>query len=438
MKLKNIALTLALLAAVPGRISADYQPSPEVRQAQKEFANDRFGIFIHWGIYSMFAQGEWFLNYGVREDEYRKAARGFYPADFNAEEWIKAIKGSGAKYITFTSRHHDGFSMFHTAEDTYNIVDGTPYGRDILRELSEACARNDIKLHLYYSHLDWHRTDYPRGRTGKETQRDSLHYDWDSYYGFMNRQLKELLTGYGPIRAIWFDGYWDHDEDAVPFDWHLQEQYEMIHRLQPGCMIANNHHENVKEGEDIQIFERDVPGENTAGYSSQQLSKLPLETCQTMNGMWGYKVRDTDYKDSPTLIRLLAKCAGMGANLLLNIGPQPNGEVPAQSLERLRDMGEWLSRYGETIYGTEGGDISPQSWGVTTRKGDRLFVHIFPDAQEDIVLPLKCKVTKAVDFDSRKPVKFTSLKERGIVLHVPARPDCPDYIVELTTKSSRK
>ena len=188
---------------ISGTTSSTYVPSEAVRKSQKEFAADRFGIFIHWGIYSMFAQGEWYLNYGPRADEYAKAARGFYPADFNADQWAKAIRDSGAKYICFTSRHHDGFSMWDTAQSDYNIVDATPFKRDVIKELSEACRDNDLKLHLYYSHIDWTRPDYPRGRTGHTPDLDSLHYDWKGYRAFMDRQLTELLTDYGPIRAIW-------------------------------------------------------------------------------------------------------------------------------------------------------------------------------------------------------------------------------------------
>jgi len=315
--------------------NASYTPSQEIIQAQKEFSDARFGIFIHWGIYSMFAQGEWYLhNANLDRNEYAKAAAGFYPADFNAAEWVSAIKQSGARYICFTSRHHDSFSMWHTAQSPYNIVDATPYKKDILKELSEECSRQGIKLHLYYSHLDWGRQDYPQGRTGHSTGRDSTYSDWPGYYGFMNRQLTELLTNYGPIRAIWFDGWWDHDEDPEPFNWQLDEQYAMIHRLQPGCLVGNNHHQNPFPGEDIQIFERDLPGENTAGLSGQAVSRLPLETCQTMNGMWGYKIVDRAYKPVDELIRYLAGAAGRGANLLLNIGPQPDGALPEAVDER--------------------------------------------------------------------------------------------------------
>ena len=410
-----------------------YVPSAEVMKSREEFANDRFGIFLHWGIYSMFGQGEWYLNYGPLHSEYSKAAKGFYPADFDAGEWADAIKDSGAKYICFTTRHHDGFSMFHTAQNDYNIVDGTPFQRDVLKELADSCADRGLKLHLYYSHLDWGRQDYPQGRTGHTTGRDSTVNDWKSYYKFMNSQLTELLTNYGPIRAIWFDGWWDHDEDKTPFDWELPEQYALIHRLQPGCLVGNNHHQTPFEGEDIQIFERDVPGENTAGLSGQEVSKLPLETCQTMNGMWGYKVVDTNYKDTPALIRYLVKTAGLGANLLLNIGPQPDGELPATALERLRDMGKWLRENGETIYGTEGSPFAAQNWGTATRKGDRLFIHILNAEGTDIHIPAALKVKAAKEFASGSKVKFSSDKN-GVTLHLAQKPEAIDHIVELTLK----
>ena len=410
-----------------------YVPSEDVRKSQREFAADRFGIFIHWGIYSMFGQGEWYLNYGPDAREYAKAARGFYPADFNAAEWVDAIKDSGARYVTFTSRHHDGFSMFDTAQSDYDIVDATPFNRDVLKELADECHKKDISLHLYYSHLDWTRPDYPQGRTGHTTGRDSTVNDWNSYYKFMNAQLTELLTNYGPVRAIWFDGWWDHDEDKVPFDWQLRDQYAMIHSLQPSCMVANNHHQTPYPGEDIQIFERDLPGENTAGLSGQDVSRLPLETCNTMNGMWGYKVVDTNYKDTPTLIRYLVKAAGMGANLLLNIGPQPNGELPATALQRLRDIGKWMRIYGETIYGTEAGPFPPQPWGSATQKDKTLYVHVTSAPSSDILLPADLKVKSAVAFVDRTPVRFSKSKE-GVALHLDKVPDDVDYVIELKLK----
>lgn len=432
MKKKSIlSLTAGLCMLLPTAyaVADSYVPSPRVMESREKFADDRFGIFLHWGIYSMFGQGEWYLNYGPQAEEYKKAAAGFYPANFDAAEWVAAIKDAGAKYICITSRHHDGFSMWHTAENDYNIVDGTPFGRDILKELADECRKQDIALHLYYSHLDWVRDDYPQGRTGRSTGRDASKADWDSYYGFMNRQLTELLTGYGPIRAIWFDGWWDHDEDATPFDWHLPEQYALIHSLQPACMVANNHHQTPFPGEDIQIFERDLPGENTAGLSGQEVSRLPLETCNTMNGMWGYKIQDQNYKDSRTLIRYLVKAAGMGANLLLNIGPQPDGSLPAASLSRLKEIGTWLRANGETVYATEAGPFPAQTWGTSTRKGDRLFLHVMTPESDAIIIPDGVKIKKAKEFASGKPVKVSKAGNHHVV-HLPDAGDVDDLIIE--------
>ena len=299
--------------------------------------------------------------------------------------------------------------------------------------MADACHRHGIKLHFYYSHIDWTRDDYPHGRTGRGTGKDPEKADWPSYYAFMNRQLTELLTQYGEIGAIWFDGVWDHDQDATPFDWQLPEQYALIHKLQPACLVGNNHHSTPVEGEDIQIFERDLPGENKAGLSGQDVSRLPLETCQTMNGMWGYKIIDQNYKSVETLVQYLVGAAGKGANLLLNIGPQPNGELPAASLERLQGIGEWLRAYGETVYETTAGDIPTQEWGVTTRKGNRLFVHVMNLESTELFLPLTCKVKKAFTYDGKQPVKMKKQKE-GVTLLFDELPTGVDFIVELDTK----
>jgi alpha-L-fucosidase len=408
-----------------------YVPTAENLKARQEFADSKLGVFIHWGIYSMFAQGEWYMtNANVDNKEYAKAASAFYPIGFNAKEWVSAIKAAGAKYICFTSRHHDGFSMWNTEQSDYNIVDATPFGRDVIKELSDECHRQGIKLHLYYSHIDWTRDDYPAGWTGRGTGKDPDNENWPSYYAFMNRQLTELLTRYGEIGAIWFDGWWDHGNDSVPFDWQLEEQYELIHHLQPACLVGNNHHQTPIEGEDIQIFERDLPGENKAGMSGQAVSRLPLETCQTMNGMWGYKIIDQNYKSTDTLIRYLVSASGKGANLLLNVGPQPNGKIPSAALDRLQAIGEWTSRYGETIYGTVAGDVPVQEWGVTTRKGNRLFVHIFDHKEKELHLPLQGKVKKAFVYDTKQMLK-TKRTEEGISIFFEEIPSGTDYVVEL-------
>ena len=434
-RLLQAAFIAAIGAMGTPTAAQEYTPTPENLQARQEFADSKFGIFIHWGIYSMFAQGEWYLqNAEIDKYEYAKAADAFYPHRFDAKAWVAAIKEAGAKYICFTSRHHDSFSMWDTNESDYNVVDATPFGRDVIKELADECHKQGIKLHLYYSHLDWARDEYPMGRTGKKIMgRDKTKVNWPEYYGFMNRQLTELLTNYGEIGAIWFDGWWDHDEDSIPFDWQLQEQYAMIHRLQPQCLVGNNHHQVPFSGEDIQIFERDLPGENKAGLSGQSISRLPLETCQTMNGMWGYKLIDQEYKSTETLIRYLVGAAGKGANLLMNVGPQPNGEIPAAALQRLKEMGEWTRTYGETIYGTTAGDIPVQDWGATTRKGERLFLHIMNLNATELELPLTSKVKKAFTYTGKKPLKVKKTKN-GVKLFFNEIPTGTDYIVELITK----
>lgn len=433
-----IATVIIVVSALNLSAQLSYTPTPEIQKSQKQFNADRFGIFIHWGIYSMFGQGEWYLNRpDVTANEYAKAAGGFYPIGFNAREWVDVIRESGARYVTITSRHHDGFSLWNTRQSEYNIVDATPFKRNVLKEFADECHRQEIHLHLYYSHLDWTREDYPKGRTGKGTVADTTKVNWDTYFNFMNRQLEELLTGFGPIRAIWFDGWWDHDEDSIPFNWHLDEQYELIHRLQPSCMVANNHHQSPFPGEDIQIFERDLPGENTAGLSGQEISRLPLETCNTLADGWGYRVNDiSKYKSEKELIHYLVKTAGMGANLLLNVGPQPDGRIPQTAIDRLKGIGNWLRINGETIYGTEAGDFPAQDWGTSTRLGDRLFVHILTPASTEIRVPVKGKVKSAKLFQSDEKVKFTNHKQTGeIILHLDRIPDVADHIVELETTS---
>ena len=431
----GLGIATALLAGstLCAQTPAGYVPTPENLKARTEFQDNKFGVFLHWGLYSMIAQGEWFMNVpGVTWQEYEKMASAFYPHQFNAAEWVSAIKASGAKYICITTRHHDGFSMFDTKYSDFNIVDATPFKRDVMKELAAECHKQGIKLHFYYSHLDWRREDYPLGRTGHDKGRDPKKQNWDTYYAFMNNQLTELLTNYGEIGAIWFDGVWDQDQNP-DFDWHLPEQYAMIHKLQPACLIGNNHHMVPFEGEDIQIFERDLPGENTAGLSGQAIGQLPLETCETMNGMWGYKLRDQEYKSPKTLIQYLVRAAGKNANLLLNMGPQPNGELPATGVERLKAMGEWMKVYGETIYGTRAGEVSPREWGVSTRKGDRLFIHILDLKDDGLYLPVTSRVVKAVKFADKTPIKFRQSRQ-GVFIELPEVPTDTDYVVELTIK----
>lgn len=430
---KTLLLMATLLMSYISLAQEAYRPTVENLKAREQFQDEKFGIFLHWGLYSMIGAGEWVMNnWNINYREYPKLAKAFYPSDFNADAWVSAIKASGAKYITVTTRHHDGFSLFKTAASTYNSVDATPFKRDIIKELADACKRHDIKLHLYYSHLDWGRTDYPMGRTGRGTGRSTGKADWSAYYRFMNMQLTELLTHYGPVGAIWFDGWWDHDSDAKPFDWQLPEQYAMIHKLQPQCLIGNNHHQTPNAGEDIQIFERDLPGENKAGLSGQTISRLPLESCQTINDHWGYSITDSNYKKPKELIHMLVRAAGKNANLLLNIGPEPGGNLPALALDRLKAIGEWMNRYGNTIYGTRGGIVAPHDWGVSTQRGNRLYIHILDCQDANLFIPLGGrKVKSALVYATGKRMNYTKTGD-GITLNLGKVPTDIDYIVELT------
>lgn len=428
-------LTLMLFALVLTTSALPLRAADsDTERIRQEFQDRKFGIFLHWGIYSMLADGEWVMhNRSLDRDEYAKLAAGFCPSRFNANEWAKLFREAGAKYVTFTSRHHDGFSMWATKQSPYNIVDATPFKRDIVGELAQACQQQDLKLHFYYSHMDWQRTDYPTGAC-RNCPHDPSTTDWDSYYNFMNRQLTELLTQYGPIGAIWFDGMWDHKEKE--FDWRLQQQYALIKRLQPNCLIGNNHHGQPIGQEDFQLFEQDLPGENTAGFSGEQKpAQLPLETCMTMNNTWGYSITDKAYKSCDDLIKKLVTAAGLNANFLLNIGPRPDGTLPDQAVERLRHIGRFLQANGETIYGTRGGPVPPQPWGVTTQKGNTLFIHILNKVEgREILLPLtEKKITKVKVFTSGTRLRFQRNTE-GVRIQLPEQTDGVDFILKATMK----
>lgn len=372
-KMKRILFLLAATLLLGLSANAQtYVPTPENLQQRAEFQQHRLGIFLHWGIYATYAQGEWYLqNAGIDNTSYAVAAESFNPAKFDAAAWVRAFRDAGAGYITFTSRHHDGFSMFKTATSNYNIVDGTPFGRDIVGELAQACADEGLRFHLYYSTLDWLREDYPQGRTGLRTGRKGDRQDYDAYFDFMKTQVRELITQYPNLAALWFDGIWDHDQDP-DFDWRMPTFYAYIHSLKPELLIGNNHHLLPFDGEDFQMFERDLPGENKAGLSGQEISALPLEMCQTMNGAWGYRISDTNYKSVKELVHLLVRAAAKNSNLLLNIGPMANGQLPPQSLDRLAGIGAWMRSHSTAVDGTTSTVIPEQPWGVTTQNAQDL------------------------------------------------------------------
>lgn len=403
-----------------------YEPTASNLEAREWFQDAKFGIFIHWGIYSELGgageQGiaEWVMERKeIPIDKYERLTRFFNPVEFDAEEWVLAFISAGANYVTITSKHHDGFAMYDSDVSDYDIVNRTPFGRDVIAELKKACDQHGLKLFFYYSQLDWHHPDYyPRGMTGNVYTGRPESGDWDNYIDYMNAQLNELLTNYGEIGGIWFDGWWDQKDTSMRERWRLQETYELIHRLQPQALIINNHHVTPFPGEDAQPFEQDLPGENSAGFNTSHISELPLEMAQTMNGSWGFNLIDDNFKSTDQLIRTLVAAAGRNANFLMNTGPMPNGELQPENVQTYKEIGEWMSTYGESIYGTRGGPISPRPWGVTTQKDGTVYVHVLDWDDGILPLPLDADIVKATLMFNGKNVAFERA-DTGYLLKLP-------------------
>ena len=435
-KKNSVILLLVCLTTVVFAQDIDnysYRPAPENLRSRKWFKNAKFGMFIHWGVYSVLGDGEWVMEHQeIKKDDYEKLTKFFNPTKFNAEKWVSLAKEAGMKYITITTKHHDGFCMFNSDLTNYDIVDSTPYGKDIIKELAEECHKQGIKLFFYYSQLDWHHNDYyPRGRTGKHTGRPE-EGDWNNYIDYMNGQLKELLTNYGDVAGIWFDGYWDK-KDA---NWRLKETYSLIHELQPDALIGSNHHEKPNPGEDIQMFEKGLPGQSPMqAEENAGLGNLPYETCETINKSWGFDLQDNNFKSKEKLVEYLVESAGYNSNLLLNVGPMPDGEIQKEFRRRLKKIGNWIDQYGETIYGTRGGPAKPQNWGVTTQKEDKFYIHLLDPKGKSILLPKIDKEINSIQtFDQNKKVSYTQTKH-GIVIKIPEKAkEKIDAVLEVETK----
>lgn len=431
--------------------AAEYVPTPENLKAREWFQDAKFGIFIHWGVYSELGRGEWVMQIEkIPIDQYEKLPSQFNPVKYDPQQWASLFKQSGAQYVTITSKHHDGFCMWNSKVTDWDIVDRTPYQRDVLKPLAEACGEQGLKLFFYHSHLDWHHPDYfPRGVTGRYAGRPDSG-DWDKYLDYMNAQLAELLSGdYGQVAGIWFDGWWDQQtkrfegrQDAGPLetivDWRLRQTYDLIHSLQPAALVGNNHHVAPFPGEDFQMFERDLPGENTAGHSPDAtIGALPLETCDTINGSWGYNASDRNYKSVRQLIHYLVQSAGRDANFLLNIGPRPDGTIDPEMEQRLKGIGEWLSQHGHTIYGTRGGPIGPQPWGTSTQTAEAVYLHLLtpPTADADGWITLEgtqsLPSTEVRIVPSSEPVKSQRGDAGLLEVKVEQESDTIDLILEL-------
>jgi len=420
---------LFVLAILTGAaLAQSYQPTPENLKSRQWFQDNKFGLFIHWGVYSVLGKGEWVMNNDkIAVADYENLPERFNPTEFNPAEWVAMVKDAGMKYITITSKHHDGFAMWGTKQSNWDIVDRTPYHQDALKMLADECRKQGVKLFFYHSQLDWHNPDYfPLGRTGRTAGRPE-NGDWYKYLDYMDNQLRELLTGYGDVGGIWFDGMWDKP-DA---DWRIAKTYSLIHSLQPAALVGSNHHLKPFDGEDFQMFEKDLPGGRNSDFNAKsEIGSLPLETCDTINGAWGYNSTDKRFKSSTQLIQYLVKAAGNNANFLLNVGPMPNGKIQPEFTERLHAMGEWLRANGESIYGTRGGPVKPRPWGVTTQKGGKIYVHVFDWSDELLALPKLANVRKAALLSNGKAVEVRQV-DVGTLLRLPAGRDPVDTVIVL-------
>ena len=353
----------------------------------------RFGMFIHWGLYAIPA-GEWNGTTNHAEwirttaqiplEEYDKFLDEFNPVKFDAEAWVKMAKDAGMKYIVITSKHHDGFGLFDSKTSDFDVM-ATPFQRDILKELSEACKKEGIRLCFYHSIMDWHHPDYLPRREW-ETNRTVDGAEFPRYVDYMKAQLKELITNYGELGVLWFDGEWESTwthADGV-------ELYNYVRSLQPNIII-NNRVDKGRQGMEGLTKEGDFVGD--FGTPEQEIPATGLpgvdwESCMTMNDHWGYNKHDDNWKSSKDLIQKLADIASKGGNFLLNIGPKADGTFPDESIERLATIGDWMDVYSESIYGTQASPIAQVDWGRITQKkiGDktRIYLHVFdwPDDEQ--------------------------------------------------------
>lgn len=393
------------------------QADPAAVRAYQEM---RFGLFVHWGVYALIGHGEWVMHTEqIPVAEYEKLPPRFNPEKFAADEWAQLLLDSGQRYLVITSKHHDGFCLFDSALTQYKITH-TPFGRDPIAELAAALARRGLKLGFYYSLLDWHHPAYRS--------------DWPAYVQYYQGQVRELCTRYGEIALIWFDGYWPaHPPPAPHFveggPWDLAGTYDLIHQLQPNALIGNNHHVAPLRGEDFQMFEQDLPGENTAGFNAGQLGSLPLESCLTINKNWGYNPDDHAHKSAAELIRFLAECIGRNSNFLLNVGPTPLGTIQPEHAERLRGVGQWLRANGEAVYSAR--PLARHEWGYAVRNAaGRVFLHVlnWPGTSLSVPLP-EGRSARLLAGDSPVPAR----REGGrLVLSLPAvAPDPADTVIAL-------
>ncbi|MGK7396798.1 MAG: alpha-L-fucosidase [Candidatus Cyclobacteriaceae bacterium M3_2C_046] len=412
------------------------ETSAEKAERMNWWKDARFGMFIHWGLYAVPAGeykgerseriGEWIMHHlNIPISEYEEFAGQFNPVKFNAEEWVNIAKNAGMKYIIITSKHHDGFALWDSEVTDWDIIDATPYNQDILKELAEACRKEGIKLGFYHSIMDWHHPDAqaiwePNYNQGRDS--DKVNPNFERYVEeFMKPQLKELLTNYGDIAVLWFDGEWIPDYTSEMG----KDLYNYIRNLQPDIIINNRVDKGRRgmegldaEGDfagDFGTPEQEIPATGVAG--------VEWESCMTMNDTWGYKSFDHNWKSDTTLIRNLVDIVSKGGNFLLNVGPTAEGEIPPPSVERLSAMGDWLEVNGEAIYEAQASPVDKPSWGRYTQKEGKVYAHIF-DWPQDQTLRLDGISTVEKAYLLADPSNQLEVNEEGTI-RLPAQPVDP-------------
>ena len=393
----------------------------------------RFGMFIHWGLYSVTAgewKGQWqknkysewiMIHFHIPAVEYRQLASQFNPIEFDAEEWVKLAKYAGMKYIVITAKHHEGFAMFDSKASDYNIVKATPFMRDPMAELARACEKYGIKLCFYYSQSqDWNEPDglsnYWDFKDNIEDSTLKSSRDWvrTTFPDYMKRkalpQVRELLTNYGPVGLIWYD------TPRTITQSQATEFVNEVRKLQPNCIVNSRIYRSGELGDYGSTGDNSIPGTNKVG---------DWEMPGTINDTWGFRSDDHNWKSSETLIRNLINIASMGGNYLLNIGPKATGEIPGETIERLQAMGDWMKVNSESIYGTTNSPFekSQIKWGRCTLKDDRLYFHVF-DWPKDVKLTLpaiKNKITKAYLLANKQELKTTKAEDGTITIEVPEK-----------------